>query len=67
MSALLKGLQDQLQKPLDNVPAQLTENEFVIPADVVLILGNGDAKAGADKLQAIVEKIRASVNTQMVY
>ena len=61
MSALLQGLQEQMQKPVDDIPAKLTENEFVIPADVVLILGHGDAKSGANKLQSFVEQIRASV------
>ncbi len=62
MSQLLQGLQEQLQKPMDNIPAKLTENEFVIPADVVLILGQGDAKAGHAKLEAFMEQVRASVN-----
>lgn len=57
-SELLKGLMEQHSKPVDNVPAKLTENEFVIPADVVLILGNGDAKTGAKKLQSFVDSVR---------
>lgn len=60
MSQLLQGLTEQMQKPMDDIPARLTENEFVIPADVVIILGQGDAKAGIQQLQAFVESIRAS-------
>jgi hypothetical protein len=60
-SELLKGLNNQMQKPLDNIPAKLTENEYVIPADVVLILGNGDPKAGEQALDSFVEKVRQSV------
>ena len=60
-SQLLQGLQNQMNKPVDDIPAQLTENEFVVPADVVLILGNGDAEAGSNKLQQFVDQIRASV------
>lgn len=64
MSQLLQGLQNQLNKPVDDIPAQLTENEFVIPADVVLILGNGDPKAGSDKLQQFVDNIRQTAQQQ---
>lgn len=60
-STLLQGLEQQMQKPLDNIPANLTENEFVIPADVVLILGQGDATKGSDILQQFIEQVRASV------
>lgn len=60
-SELLKGLTKQMNTPLDDIPAKLTENEYVIPADVVLIIGNGDAKAGANALDAFVEKVRQGV------
>jgi len=60
-SMLLDGLTKQMQKPLDNIPANLTENEYVIPADVVLIIGNGDAEAGSKALDAFVEKVRQGV------
>lgn len=60
-SELLKGLTQQMNTPLDNIPARLTENEYVIPADVVVILGDGDAKAGADLLDSFVEKVRQRV------
>ena len=63
-SMLLDGLMSQMQKPLDNVPAQLTENEYVIPADVVIILGNGDAAAGSKALDAFIEKVRQGVGNQ---
>jgi hypothetical protein len=46
---------------LDNIPAKLTENEFVIPADVVIILGNGDVKVGVSKLEQFVQQVRESV------
>lgn len=60
-SELLKGLTKQMNTPLDDIPAKLTENEYVIPADVVLIIGNGDAKAGANALDTFVEKVRQGV------
>jgi hypothetical protein len=41
-------------------PAALSEGEFVIPADVVSALGDGNTKAGAAILQQMVDEIRKS-------
>jgi len=38
--------------------ARLADGEFVIPADVVSHIGNGSSKAGAEKLYAMMDKIR---------
>jgi hypothetical protein len=43
----------------DSVPAMLASGEFVIPADVVSNLGNGDNDAGAGVLDEFMEVIRA--------
>lgn len=42
----------------DSVPAMLASGEFVIPADVVSSLGNGDNDAGALTLDKFLEVIR---------
>jgi hypothetical protein len=42
----------------DSVPAMLASGEFVIPADVVSGLGNGDNNAGAKVLDKFMEVIR---------
>ncbi len=55
---VLEGLAKQATLPVDNVPAQLTENEYVIPADVVVALGNGDADAGVSFLDNLVKQVR---------
>lgn len=39
-------------------PAKLSHGEFVIPADVVSHLGNGNSEAGADRLYSMMDKIR---------
>ena len=39
-------------------PAALSHGEFVVPADVVSHLGNGNSDAGADKLYQMMDKIR---------
>jgi hypothetical protein len=42
----------------DSVPAMLASGEFVIPADVVSGLGNGDNDAGAHVLDQFMQAIR---------
>jgi hypothetical protein len=42
----------------DSVPAMLATGEFVIPADVVSGLGNGDNDAGAKVLDEFMRTIR---------
>jgi hypothetical protein len=40
-------------------PAAIASGEFIIPADVVAFLGNGDNDAGAEVLQQMVDRIRS--------
>jgi hypothetical protein len=72
MQAMAKGglagryLQGQTDGMADKIPAQidgkqpaaLAHGEFVIPADVVSHLGNGNSDAGAQQLYKMMEKIR---------
>lgn len=41
-------------------PAALSDGEFVIPADVVSHLGNGNSNAGAKRLYEMMDRIRAA-------
>lgn len=53
------GMEDKLRTTIENKqPAALSHGEFVIPADVVSHLGNGNSEAGAKKLYEMMEKIR---------
>ena len=53
------GMKDELRTTIENKqPAALSHGEFVIPADVVSHLGNGNSEAGAKKLYEMMEKIR---------
>ena len=53
------GMADKLNTSIDGVqPAKLSHGEFVIPADVVSHLGNGNSDAGAKKLYEMMDKIR---------
>lgn len=56
--SILEGLAKQGGLPVDNIPTQLTENEYVIPADVVVALGEGDVKKGVAFLDELVQNIR---------
>jgi len=53
------GMSDSIPATIDGTdPAALASGEFVVPADVVSFLGNGDNDAGAKVLQQMVEKVR---------
>lgn len=53
------GMADKIDTSIDDhTPAKLSHGEFVIPADVVSHLGNGNSEAGADKLYDMMAKIR---------
>jgi len=53
------GMADKLPAQIDNnQPAALSHGEFVIPADVVSHLGNGNSDAGAKKLYQMMDRIR---------
>lgn len=49
----------------DDIPAMLSEGEYVIPAHVVSALGNGSNEAGAKSLDALQERVRLRVGKQM--
>lgn len=53
------GMADELDTTIDGQqPARLSHGEFVIPADVVSHLGDGNSEAGAKKLYAMMDKVR---------
>ena len=53
------GMADKIPANIDGEqPAALSHGEFVIPADVVSHLGNGNSEAGADKLYQMMSRIR---------
>lgn len=53
------GMADKIPATIDNKqPAKLSGGEFVIPADVVSHLGNGNSEAGAKRLYEMMDRIR---------
>lgn len=59
LSGSTDGMADKLPANIEgNQEARLSHGEFVIPADVVSHLGNGNSEAGADRLYGMMDKIR---------
>lgn len=53
------GMADKIPSSIDNKqPAKLSHGEFVIPADVVSHLGNGNSEAGANQLYKMMDRVR---------
>lgn len=53
------GMSDSVPAMIDGAqPAAMATGEFVIPADVVSALGNGDNDAGAQVLQQMIARVR---------
>ena len=53
------GMADKLDTTIDGTQAaKLSHGEFVIPADVVSHLGNGNSTAGADVLYRMMDRVR---------
>jgi len=53
------GMADEIPANIENQrPAALSDGEFVIPADVVSHLGNGNSNAGAKRLYEMMDRIR---------
>jgi len=53
------GMRDEVPATVDGqVPVRLSDGEFVIPADVVSHLGNGNSEAGAQRLYEMMDSVR---------
>jgi hypothetical protein len=50
---------DQIPATIDGTQqAALSDGEFVVPADVVSHLGNGNSDAGAKQLYSMMDRVR---------
>lgn len=59
LQGITDGMEDKINTSIDDTqPAKLSHGEFVIPADVVSHLGNGNSDAGAKKLYQMMDRIR---------
>ena len=54
-----KGMDDMVPGMIgDQQPVAVSPGEFIVPADVVSGLGDGDTDAGANELERMMEKVR---------
>tara|TARA_X000001388_G_scaffold42163_1_gene29663 strand:- start:390 stop:1133 length:744 start_codon:yes stop_codon:yes gene_type:complete len=61
LSGSTDGMADKIPANINGTqPAALSDGEFVIPADVVSHLGNGNSDAGAKVLDGMMTKVRKS-------
>jgi hypothetical protein len=59
LRGITDGMEDKINTSIDGQqPAKLSHGEFVIPADVVSHLGNGNSDAGAKKLYQMMDRLR---------
>ena len=59
LQGITDGMEDKINTTIDDKqPAKLSHGEFVIPADVVSHLGNGNSDAGAKKLYQMMDRLR---------
>lgn len=57
------GMADEVPAAINgNEPAALSDGEFVIPADAVAALGNGNSDAGAQVLYDMMDRVRQSAH-----
>lgn len=55
-----RGMEDRIKARVGNQPVLLSDGEYVFPADVVSMLGDGSTQAGVRMLEAMIERVRTS-------
>ena len=59
MNGATSGMADAVPASIEGTQeARLSDGEFVVPADVVSHLGNGNSDAGADELYDMMDRVR---------
>jgi len=59
LNGMTDGMADRIPASINGTqPAALSDGEFVVPADVVSHLGNGNSNAGAKELDQMLNRIR---------
>jgi len=43
---------------MSGTPAAVSQGEFIVPADVVSMLGDGDTDSGGNELYAMMDRVR---------
>ena len=59
LEGITDGMADAVPASIEgDQPAALSDGEFVVPADVVSHLGNGNSDAGAKQLYSMMNRVR---------
>jgi len=59
LNGMTDGMADKVPARIDSMQeARLSDGEFVVPADVVSHLGNGNSNAGAKQLYGMMDRVR---------
>ena len=54
-----KGMDDQVQGMIgDSQPVAVSPGEFIVPADVVSGIGDGDTNSGVKELEGMMDRVR---------
>ena len=52
------GMADNIPMNMSGTPAAVSQGEFIVPADVVSMLGDGDTDSGGNELYAMMDRVR---------
>ena len=52
------GMADNIPMDMSGTPAAVSQGEFIVPADVVSMLGDGDTDSGGNELYAMMDRVR---------
>ena len=52
------GMSDNIPMDVSGTPAAVSQGEFIVPSDVVSMLGDGDTDSGGNELYAMMDRVR---------
>ena len=52
------GMSDNIPMDISGTPAAVSQGEFIVPSDVVSMLGDGDTDSGGNELYAMMDRVR---------
>lgn len=56
--ANMGGMTDDVPMTISGQPAAVSQGEFIVPSDVVSMLGDGDTESGANSLYGMMDRVR---------
>ena len=52
------GMSDDIPMTVSGQPAAVSQGEFIVPSDVVSMIGDGDTNSGGNELYAMMDRVR---------